>query len=701
MRVGRPREPLAEPPSVPLHRRMLLHFGLLTLITALVVGGLAQWNTRRVGDQLLTELTATIASQSAERTLGHLKDSEPALRLARSVVLSRPVYGVGLSGSRPEIWQARARLLAQVLFSSPSVTQVYIADRDGFLVKVRRSGQVAEVETAQPRPGRDTIWARYELTPKGDFNPVPIGEADESSKTFDPRKRGWYEQALANDDVHWTNVYKFVRSQANGVTAAVRLVDPGGDGVVGVLAVDIEVSDLNAYLRSLNPGGTGRVYLLDGMGRVVAQPSQTEDLIEAAQSEDEILRAAAQRLKPPNIEPNRMVRFGVNGQRYLASGVPVNLRPTSPWWIIVAVPESAVAGIVQQQTTWTIILSLIGLLVTLCVAYWLARRIAAPLRRFEEEMHLVGQLQFSTGRLPRTGISELDGMATELERLKNSISAFEKYVPPELVRMIHTGGRLAELGVERALVAVMFADIIGFSRLSQRTDPETLAAQLTDFYSLMDEVVNEHGGVVDKFGGDSVMALWGTPARPSTNPGRSAILAALDYIRMQKDEPDVKFACGIGINVGQAVVGNIGTTRRLNYTAIGDTVNLANRIEDLTRIFRVDLLVSESAWEQAADEVVGREIDTVVVRGRDDPVVLYQPMARTEHATEAQIRVCALYEEGLALYRASKFEAAADVLADLLHEFPHDTPSEVLLKRCLSYQRKPPAPSWQGVTLFG
>jgi len=229
MRVGRPREPRAEPPSVPLHQRMLLRFGLLTLVTALVVGGLAQWNTRRVGDQLLTELTATIASQSAERTLGHLKDSEPSLRLARSVVLSRPVYGVGTSGARPEIWQARARLLAQVLFSSPSVTQVYIADRDGFLVKVRRSGQVAEVETAQPRSGRDTLWARYELTAKGDFNPVPTGEADESSKTFDPRKRGWYEQALTNDDVHWTNVYKFVRSQANGVTAAVRLVGlPGG-----------------------------------------------------------------------------------------------------------------------------------------------------------------------------------------------------------------------------------------------------------------------------------------------------------------------------------------------------------------------------------------------------------------------------------------------------------------------------------------
>ncbi|MBX3096022.1 MAG: hypothetical protein KF812_04095 [Fimbriimonadaceae bacterium] len=704
MRIGNPRESFrrAETPSVPLRRRMLLWFGLLTLITALVVGGLAQWNSKRVADELLTELTTSIASQSADRTLSHLKDSEPALRLARSVVLSRLVYGAGDNPADPEIWQARARLLAQVLFSSPGVTQVYIADRQGFLVKVRRTGAIAEVETAQPRANRSTLWNRYELTAKGILNPLPPVE-DANAATFDPRKRGWYQQAIQDDSVQWTDVYRFVRSEANGVTAAVRLVDPNGEGIVGVLAADIEVSDMNAYLAGIETAGSGRVYLLDGQGRVIAEPESTDSgdgLMNATDSPDSVLRAAASSLSVPDVQPHRMVRVGAKGGRYLAAAVPVPLRPADPWWIVVAVPEAAVAGLVQRQTMTTIFLSLLGLVVTLVAAWWLARRIAAPLQRFEEEMHDVGQLRFHAGRLPRTGLREIDGMATELERLKTSVSAFEKYVPPELVRMIHTGGRPVELGVERATVAVMFADIIGFSRLSQESEPEALTIQLADFYVNMEEVVSAQGGVVDKFGGDSVMALWGTPARPSTNPGRAAILAGLDYIHNQRAEPS-KLHCGIGIHLGTAVVGNIGTPKRMNYTAIGDTVNLANRIEDLTRVFRVDLLVSKAAWDHVGDDVLGREIDTVVVRGRDEPVVIYQPLIRKELATDQDYRLVELYEHGLALYRRKMFEEAATVLADLLVEIPYDVPAEVLLKRCLSFQKKPPKPDWDGVTMYG
>lgn len=220
---------------------------------------------------------------------------------------------------------------------------------------------------------------------------------------------------------------------------------------------------------------------------------------------------------------------------------------------------------------------------------------------------------------------------------------FSLYLPPVVVERMMAGGRMPELGGEERDVTVLFSDIAGFTAISESCDPATLVQALNTYFSTMTGIIEDHGGFVDKYIGDAIVAVFGAPLDDSRH-AEHAMRAALKMRDALRNDPQRFSVAGhvmhtrIGLNSGRVLIGNIGSPRRFNYTAMGDAVNLASRLEGANKAYGTSILVSEETMAAAGDTILTRMIDTVRVVGRAQPVRLFEPLARSGRADAGQQR---------------------------------------------------------------
>ena len=287
------------------------------------------------------------------------------------------------------------------------------------------------------------------------------------------------------------------------------------------------------------------------------------------------------------------------------------------------------------------------------------------------------------------------------ERRRRAIQrAFGHFLAPSLVDEMVEDPKALSLGGEARDVTIMFADLSGFTALSTMVGPEELMRVTNHYLALIADEVDASGGYVDKFIGDAVMAIWGAPVADEDH-AHSAVAAALRMalaIEATAAEAVARgehgFGIKIGLHSGPAIVGNVGSERRYNYTAVGETVNIASRLEGLPGIYGCPLLVGDTTRDRLSERVLLRELDRVVVKGRERPVPLHEPLAALEAASADDRARAAGYEAALADYRARRFAEAATTWRAL---GPDDGPAAVMAKRAESYRAPPPPENWDGV----
>ena len=292
------------------------------------------------------------------------------------------------------------------------------------------------------------------------------------------------------------------------------------------------------------------------------------------------------------------------------------------------------------------------------------------------------------------------------ERTRRRIErAFGRYLSPHVVEQLSAGSTALQLGGERRDVSVMFADLSGFTALSTKVSAEVLTQTTNEYLSYIVDSVDATGGYVDKFIGDAVMAIWGAPG-PDEEHAIHAVRAALDAVnriheaRMAAEARGaVGFSVKIGINSGPAVVGNVGTERRYNYTAIGETVNIASRLESAPGVYGCGVIVAESTEALARDAFVFRELDQVRVKGRTEPLTIFEPLAERDDADRDIVARRQQYEAALADYRAMRFAAAAVAWRALrqLPGEPENGPATIMALRARDLGHRPPDPTWDAV----
>ena len=219
----------------------------------------------------------------------------------------------------------------------------------------------------------------------------------------------------------------------------------------------------------------------------------------------------------------------------------------------------------------------------------------------------------------------------------------------------------------------------------------------------MTDIILTSGGLIDKYEGDAIMAFWGAPV-PQEDHAVRACLAALDNQARLADLRQEFLQAGlppiharIGINTGEMIIGNMGSNQRFDFTVIGDSVNLASRLEGAGKEYGISILISEDTYSLTADQLEVRELDLLRVKGKDKPVRIYELLARRGQLPENMKKARELFLSGLELYRNQKWEEAKSRFQGVLHILPDDGPSKTFIRRCDQFQQSPPKEGWDGV----
>ncbi len=305
------------------------------------------------------------------------------------------------------------------------------------------------------------------------------------------------------------------------------------------------------------------------------------------------------------------------------------------------------------------------------------------------------------------------GFEYALERIEKlrTRRTLERYVSRNLVKEVleNPDSYYSSLRGARVPVSILFSDLIGFTTLSEKADPEALVAQLNEYLTRMTSVVFSNGGTLDKFIGDAIMAVWGNVrsfgvTQDAKNCARAALAMRLELRQLNekwREEGRMGLGMGIGINQGEVIVGNIGSQERMDPTVIGDSVNLASRLEGLTRIYGVDILIGATVAELVRDEFHLRSVARVQVKGKSKPADVFSFVgARNEEVDPQFLKWLASYEEGLEKFRSRDFTEAKILFSRFLEFYPDDLLAKMYLDRALEYEQQPPEEAWDAVEVF-
>lgn len=384
-------------------------------------------------------------------------------------------------------------------------------------------------------------------------------------------------------------------------------------------------------------------------------------------------------------------------------------------YILAQAMDNMLAGDYLNKTNWTSLLDLAAIMaLALCAALLLsllhpvpgglaALGLAGGYIWLVFELFKRGWLLSVVHPLLALGLAGAAGVVFRylvLEKDKKYIRrAFQYYLSPSVIHeLLKNPGRL-ELGGVKAELSVLFADVRGFTTISEKLEPDVLASVLNMFMDRMSQAVLDNEGVLDKYMGDAVMAFFGAPVEQPDHAARACRTGLAMMSQVEALEPEWErlgvppLSLGVGANTGPMVVGNMGSSLRFDYTVIGDNVNIASRLEGQTKEYGVGMVVSQSTRDAAADWFHFRKLDLIRVKGKTRPVAIYEVVSENHSPAPEWV---ALAEEAFEAYLARDFRGALALYAQILARKPRDQASLILQARCQQYLREPPPDDWDG-----
>lgn len=298
------------------------------------------------------------------------------------------------------------------------------------------------------------------------------------------------------------------------------------------------------------------------------------------------------------------------------------------------------------------------------------------------------------------------GFFVEARGKRQMEGLFGQYVPPELVDEMAKNPAHFSMEPESREMTVLFSDVRGFTTISEGLEPKELSRLMNEFLTPLTEVIYRHRGTIDKYMGDAIMAFWGAPL-PARDHAKQGILAALEMHRKlaelqphfkKNNWPEIRI--GVGLNTGRMSVGNMGSSIRLAYTVMGDAVNLASRLEGITKEYGAAIIVGEATRDLTAHDFVFRELDRVRVKGKLEPVAIYEPIGVTGEVGKAALDELKLFNQAVRLYRAQEWDMAELQLFNLLKVSPGAKLYQLYLDHIGFYRANPPGRQWDGAFTF-
>jgi adenylate cyclase len=675
-----------------------MRIGIRLVITGLVLASIAVsaigvhllwWRTAEANSHALA---ATINEQIVSAVEKELDSITTQARAAHTAI--RTLFVQNVLETREA--DKREFVFLSQLQAQPAISWVAFGWPDGAFFAAHKLGDLG-LEMME--------IARVDGVPKRriDEYQVVVGDIQFEKRRFEGTDflvtdQQWYREGIANSEPSWFEV----THHPVGTRPSIAYAGPVDvyQKRQGVLAVIIENTRLAQFLSQLSVGKSGAAFILRRDGAVVAAPDSNADETNMQRSDQPLLPIAQDAIKQADMagahdKSGRQVRLVADGNAYAVTLTPLAF---AGWTLATVIPEAEFLGPIEMTIRNLVIGVGILVIAAAILSAWLARRVvAAPLITVVDELKHVERFELSQVRRHSSRIVELANLSNAIADMAGGLAAFRKYIPADLVRMLVREGIEPRAGGAVRPLTVMFADIAGFTGLSERLG-DRIVPLLSSYLDIMSREVNGHGGTIDKFIGDAVMAFWGAPAANADHAVDAcrAALACQNSLRAAGlvDDADRPLKVRIGINSGNMLVGNVGSEFRLNYTVIGDAVNVASRLEGANKEYGTEIIIGEETRRLAGDRICVRELDRLMVYGRSGGLAIYELLDVADHRAEPPPWV-ALYERGLAAYRSQDFAGAMALFRQVLAARDKDQPARIMLARCSEFLASPPGKDWQ------
>jgi len=412
---------------------------------------------------------------------------------------------------------------------------------------------------------------------------------------------------------------------------------------IGIVGANLTLSALSAYLRDNRFSAHSLTVVIDDAGRVISHPDLTAtvrmsggrtELARVGDLADRRIAEALAARAAGRVPPFRFVSAA--GEELAVAAAPFPAAFGRPGEVLIVAPTDDFVGDLAATNRAVFGLLALAVLAELLLVYLLARSIATHLVRISRQFNSARRLSFAGGRIDRSFIGEIADLEGGFALLQNALSSFAKFVPVDVVTQFIASGEPVAPGVSERAATIFFCDLEGFSGQAERLTPERLLAQLTQYFATITGAIAEEHGTIDKFIGDAVMAFW-APAAAGEDHARRACAAAIRARRRMeilearwRAEGHPVMNVRFGLHASPVLVGNIGSPERLSYTAIGDGVNVASRIEGINKAFDSSICVSEAVVVALGGRALARPLRTVQVKGRQQELMVYELLALTD-----------------------------------------------------------------------
>lgn len=700
------------------YRRIPLSYALILmflLLNVLFIGGIITYNYIHNG-----KIAYSFKSQSITSTAYKIHAQIDDLFQPVHQLTERAQEFAWSALGEPFPIESRIKV-AQIMRANPQISSVYFAAGDNDFIQILSVPDGRLFERGLPQPPAGARFAIRHLQGKSDTRRREMwsyfdgearlmGEMVDRENLYDPYTRPWHIAAMRSDSTVISDPYPYLSVKSVGITASRRIAGWRG----GVFGVDLTLESLSHALDELSILDRTTALIFTENGALLAKNRLSDgglgiaDQHEAVANVTELINPVAKALyallhapdsrthnsgaqasafanelpAEPETEEN-WNEFTINRLEYIAQIMPLSPDFAVPTFLGFAVPKHELLKDVEQMLENSLFVSIVFLAASIFITSCIARALTVPISQLAKDTQRIQQFDLDDSSTVTSTFTELNDLGHSIGAMKKSLKCFARYIPVNIVRRLVQDGSEPVLGGDNREVTIMFTDVTNFTSYSELMSSSDLMRKLSSYLDCLSREVRAEEGIVDKFIGDSVMAVWNAFDEQQNHTYRACVAAlkccaANDRLNMMWDSygwPGMNTR--FGLHMGEAVVGNIGSSERMEHTTIGATVNTAARMEGLNKKYGTRVLVSETVYARVRDEFLFRPIDRVVPKGNSKPIDVYELIGTllecgTIMATDEDRGRCLLWREIYDLISDSEWDKALIKLKAYLDKFPDD-----------------------------
>jgi len=623
-------------------------------------------------------------------------------------------------------------LFLDTLEDHPQIYSLYFGYGDGGFYQVVSLAERPKVAASLGAPEQAHFAVRSITLENGtrmerwqylDGNAHELSTSQPQPARYDPRTRPWFSTASQTDGPVRTSLYVFSSTQDLGLTVSRRIHAPQPT----IFGMDLTLESLSRFLAQEKTGPSGLVFLFDAEGGLIGHPDASRMTVTGKDKDGApgVERATVDSLQDPLAQAifDRFVQAGkvplaqqhlrVGDADYLLQLRRLPELGSEGDFVALAARVDDFTGPLLRTRNQSLLFAMGIILILVPLLGAAAGRFAQGLHLLAQEAERIRNMDLESSNQLRSSIAEMDKLGSAMQGMRCALKSFSRYLPQTLVRQFIASGVDPQLGGERREITLLFTDVENFTPLAEHLAPEDLMQAMSTYFEEISKAVLERGGTIDKFVGDALMAFWNAPCESEDHVERACVAglrlsrASEELNQRRQDSGLPVLLTRVGIHTGTAVVGNVGSSDRMDYTALGANVNLASRLEGLNKFYATRILVSRIVRERVKNTFLFRSVDVVVPKGTTEPLALFElvgsmpasPYADVA-APRAKLGFCSRWERAIILYRTAQWEKALAEFSALRQAMPEDRLAEMYCTRTSRLLQSKPGKDWKALQRY-